>query len=159
MSLNELAVQGLAPGEDEVDTSKLRRRLLASALDGSLVYGHLLPFVLRRTEVSRVVVLRCEPSVLKSRLEARGYPAPKVLENVEAELIGLLLADSLKSFGSPRVLEFDTSHETPRRSARGIAEALRSARKRRPIDWTERYDSARKLVSLLGADRTDPAFT
>ena len=118
----------------------------------SVVYGHLLPYAVGRRMVSKAVVLRCEPSVLKERLGRRRYPSYKLLENVEAELIGTISAETHRAFGNAKTLEFDTTHSTPQGAAAGVLEAL-AARVRRAmaIDWLPGYDSGAKLMSLLSS--------
>lgn len=152
-SLDELAREaGVDPDPQtgELDTSTLRRRLPRVARRGGVVYGHLLPYVFDRASISRVVVLRCDPSLLRLRLEDRGYPKAKVAANVEAELIGLVSADAYEAFGPSRVRELDTTSRSPAESAAEVASSLsRRAAAQPRIDWTRAYDSALKLRSLL----------
>ncbi|MDE1852797.1 MAG: AAA family ATPase [Thaumarchaeota archaeon] len=154
LGLNELArAHGLlerTADESEVDTEELRKKLRESDLGPALVFGHLLPYVFEKGSLERVVVLRCEPSVLKGRLAARGYPRTKVLDNVEAELIGLVSSDAHDAFGKDRTFELDTTRSTPAQAARKAALILggkpgSAAR----IDWTRTYGSGAKLRSLL----------
>lgn len=161
--LNDLAsFYGLAPrkgGQDEVNTVELGRRVVREVSGPSLLFGHLLPYALGRKDVIRVVVLRCEPAVLKDRLSARGYPWGKIIENVEAELIGVLSADSLVAFGRDKVAEFDTTKGSQRAAATAVARTLEGQEaKSTPIDWTLTYDSPEKLRSLLAAGGTTSAF-
>jgi len=154
---------GSASGELEVSSSKLRRKLLADSPSSALVFGHMVPDVLRRGEVEFAAVLRCEPSELKKRLAARGYSDDKVTENVEAELIGVLLDSSLRAFGEAVVHEYDTTGLAPASVARRIARDYRGARahndQKQFIDWTFRYDSSTRLRSLLSAPARGPAST
>jgi len=151
--LNELASSyGLArraEGETEVDTEALGRKL--QGLAGPLVvYGHLLPFVLRSRSVSKVVVLRCDPSVLKLRLQDRGYRPRKVVDNLEAELIGVVSSDAYDAFGQDKVFELDSTREPPSDVATAAARVIRGLSPPGPrIDWTASYDSGAKLRSLL----------
>lgn len=64
--------------------------------------AHLLPCDL-------IVVLRCRPDVLASRLRARGYKEAKVLENVEAEALDVTLIETLEEFRRDQVREIDTT--------------------------------------------------
>ncbi len=152
--LNELAISfGLAKPAlrgSEVNTAALAKKISHAVSGPALVYGHLLPYVLEKRAVSRVVVLRCEPSVIKRRLLARGYTFEKVIENVEAELIGVVSSDARSAFGEQKTAEFDTSAADSRTAAACITEMVRKpGRSRPPIDWTLAYDSASKLRSLL----------
>lgn len=134
----------------EVEPAQARRAILRRSKGDCLVYGHLLADVLQGRDVGRVVVLRCDPAVLKSRLTARGYPRKKVRENVEAELIGLIAATTRTRFGGDKVAEVDTTRSDAPAAATQTARLLRSAhRAPRRIDWLEAYSSALKLRSLL----------
>jgi adenylate kinase len=153
VDLNALAKRMATPsrGEYQVDVGLLRQRLKALNPAGSVVFGHLLSDVLRRSEVAFVAVLRCEPSALKSRLESRGYERQKVTENVEAELIGVVLDSSVRRFGEDRVREYDTTSTSPAALARRMAGDYKRGRGATApwIDWTLDYDSPSKLRSLF----------
>ncbi len=69
-------------------------------------------------DVDLAVVLRCRPSVLRTRLEARGWPSTKVRENVEAEAIDLILQEAVARL--PFVFEIDTTDATPEETAVAI---------------------------------------
>lgn len=56
-----------------------------------------------------IVLLRCRPDVLSSRLKSRGYSEAKVLENVEAEACDVILIETLDAYDDSRVLEIDTT--------------------------------------------------
>jgi len=157
ISINSLAPKGRA----EVDPAQLRRKLLKMKPNRAVVYGHLLPHVLRKSEVGLVAVLRCEPSVLKGRLVKRGYPPGKVTENVEAELIGVVLDECVSRFGRDRVREYDTTSSPPKDVAKAIARDARAARRPPPawMDWTLGYDSPSMLRSLLAGSEEPPAST
>src|SRR5256885_686176 len=77
-------------GTDEVDVEALREGLRIPAKVAFLKshYSH-------RMDVNLAVVLRCRPSVLRARLEARGWPSEKVRENVEAEAIDVILQEAV----------------------------------------------------------------
>ena len=159
VGLGALVSAGGVGKEEEVDTDKLRALMSRTLAGKPVVFGHLVPYVLERSLVERVVVLRCEPAVLKKRLAKRGYPPRKTVENVEAELIGLLAADSRTAFGSRKVLEFDTTKTNPIRAAAALRVLLERGEKMAGIDWASRYDSARKLRSLLSAPSPQTAHT
>jgi adenylate kinase len=144
-----------------VDVKKLRSRLLKTDLSRAVIFGHLIPDILSEGEPGFVAVLRCEPAELKRRLSARGYPGEKVLENVEAELIGVVLDSSLRAFGASAVHEYDTTGAKPASVARKIADdyLARAIGKGPWTDWTLDYDSSTKLRSLLSSARTEPAST
>lgn len=164
IDLNSLATRERKPSSTRtihVDPATLRLRLRKLDLSGKVLYGHLLPFLLRKDELDFIAVLRCRPAVLKDRLLRRGYSSQKLRENLEAELIGVTLADCLKRFGDERLLEYDTSRGGPDLVADRILADTRGKgmKERRWIDWTLLYDSPRKLRSLFSTESTASALT
>jgi adenylate kinase len=143
-----------------VDTDRLRASLLKRLTRPCVVYGHLLSDVIRRGEVRRVFVLRCEPSELKKRLVPRDYSGKKLRDNLEAELIGVLLSSAIETYGDARVTEVDTTESSPSAAAmKMLALVDVESRKEKRIDWTLAYASAEKLVSLFPAVSTGSALT
>jgi len=151
LAINDLARKcgALGRGGSEVDVELLRDRIGREVTGPALLFGHLIPYVLDPRSARKVVILRCDPGVLKTRLARRGYSARKLRENVEAELIGVVSADAYSAFG-PNCFEFDTTRTTPGGAAERVVRLLQKARPAPRVDWTLGYDSA-KLRSLLSA--------
>ena len=126
---------------DEVDEELLRgavhQELSALPEDASvLLVGHLAHLM----PCDHVVVLRTSPRVLRDRLEARGWPVAKVLENVEAEAVGVILVEAMELEPSVPVLEVDTTSSTSEETARRIAVALDGGGpglEAGRVDWSE----------------------
>ena len=59
------------------------------------------------------IVLRLLPSELEARLEARGYSAEKIRENLEAEALDVILVEAVEICS--RVDEIDTTGRAPSR--------------------------------------------
>lgn len=76
--------------ELEVDVEALAKAITQPEED-IILDGHLAHFIPGRMNI----VLRCNPDIIRKRLEARGYSAEKVRENVEAEAIDLILSESI----------------------------------------------------------------
>ncbi len=104
-----------------VDIEKLKDKVQSLQSDEVIIveghYSHDMP-------VDIVVVLRCNPDVLKHRLEERGYSKLKILENVEAEAMGLITGEALAKFPYNKVFEIDTSHKRPEEVAKSIEEII-----------------------------------
>jgi len=120
-----------ARGSDEVDVDSLRRTLHVPAKVAFLKshYSHLM-------EANIAVVLRCRPSVLRARLEARGWPSEKVRENVEAEAIDVILQEAVARL--PFVFEVDTTSATASETAEAILAILQGKTKGHEpgtVDW------------------------
>lgn len=60
--------------------------------------------------INYAIVLRCEPDVLRDRLEKRGYNKNKVAENIQAEILGNCANFLIKKDLESPILEIDTSN-------------------------------------------------
>lgn len=121
-----------ARGSDEVDVDELRNRIQVPAKIAFLEshYSH-------RMDVNVAVVLRCKPSVLRARLEARGWPPEKVRENVEAEAIDVILQEAVERL--PFVFEVDTTHGTADETAEAVLAILQGKTQGHEpgsVDWS-----------------------
>jgi adenylate kinase len=135
---NDAVLSKTSHGAD-VDIKKLSR-VLATMLKkkGSFVIvGHLVPYVLKGASIDMVAVLRRSPNKLESTLAERKYTREKINENVSAEILGVLLYDSIKAFGKRKIGEFDTTNRTPEETAEQIIAALskRSPKRIGVVDW------------------------
>lgn len=147
------AASAAMTSEFEVDTAKAKRVIQRRPPHDVVAYGHLLPYVLPPRFVTRMVVLRCEPMVLKDRLSHRGYSFQKIVENVEAELIGVIASDAMVTFGRDRTMEVDTTGSSAMKAAQMIVRSLQARTTVSPrIDWMSNYGSARRLRSLLSPE-------
>lgn len=70
-----------------------------------------------RLPMDRVVVLRCQPSVLEARLLERGVSPAKARENAESEALDVILTEAIEEHGVDRVFEIDTTEMTPKEAA------------------------------------------
>ena len=91
-------------GEWLVDIAKLNKFLKTS--DSRIYEGN---FAHKLNNINKIIVLRCDPNILKDRLEERGYKKEKVMENLEAEAIGLIFSESIDYVGENNVVQLDTS--------------------------------------------------
>jgi len=77
---------------------------LANIIDfDGVVEGHLSHLL----KPDLTIVLRCNPAVLKERLSERNWSEEKLMENVEAELLDVILVEALEQAGE--VYEIDTT--------------------------------------------------
>ncbi|MBA3044760.1 MAG: adenylate kinase family protein [Candidatus Thermoplasmatota archaeon] len=102
-------------GDLEVDTEALSN-VLEQPTGTIIIEGHLshcLPNGL-------CVILRCHPEELRKRLSGRKYSREKVLDNLEAEAIDIILSEAVEACET--VCEIDTSSL----SVEAIADAIES---------------------------------
>jgi adenylate kinase len=82
-----------------------------------------------------IIVLRCNPEIIKERLEKRGYKPKKVLENLQAEILDVCLCES-----KGKVYEIDTTNRDVENTVNEIIEAIKHKKERKGIvNWTEDY--------------------
>ena len=64
-------------------------------------------------DTDRVVVLRCRPDVLESRLRDRGEGEASAAENAESEALDVILSEAVDRHGIDSVYEIDATDRTP----------------------------------------------
>lgn len=92
-----------------IDTEKLQNILqnyLAAGRGIVIIEGHYADIVPEEF-VSKCFVLSCPIEVLRPRLEIRGYPAPKIDENIQAEIMKVCWTDALDLYGPAKVTKID----------------------------------------------------
>jgi len=125
-------------GSYNVDTDMLGGLLQDHRNKMTILDGHLAHYV----ECDVIIVLRCAPELLGKRLRARGYREEKVRENVQAEILDVILSESVES--NPNTYEIDCTSL----SVDEIAEAIKDIINRRDtdrfipgrVDWTEEME-------------------
>ncbi|GBC71799.1 hypothetical protein HRbin02_01587 [Candidatus Calditenuaceae archaeon HR02] len=144
------------PGELEVHPVKLAARAGARIRrEGRdvVIATHII-FKPRSIPIGAVIVLRRSPLRLLEELRLRGYPEEKVLENVEAELLGVVYVDALRKVGEGRVFQIDTTERGAMESVELAHRILRGEWSGDEVDWVsllERDGSLQGLLSMLSA--------
>ncbi|BAN90781.1 adenylate kinase family protein [Aeropyrum camini] len=101
-------------------------------------------------EVALVVLLRTNPLLLEERLEARGWPRGKVVENVVAEAFGEIAWELVEYGFESATIEVDTSLRSPRDVAREVFDRAERWDTGISIDWFESVEVASRVAELLG---------
>jgi adenylate kinase len=157
LSLNEISIRNKlgkwTNGEFVVDLQRLRRQRLSTR--GKIIVGHLLPYVVPSSQLDFVVILRCSPTVLRKRYIERGYPKPKIEQNILAELLDLVSFAALRRYGRLKVSEFDTTHsKNPRTVTRRILATIDGKRPKHYGSTNWARNVARSHHRLLRIMRT-----
>ncbi len=120
---------------DIIDVEALAERMPKQAGPPKVIYeghlSHLLP-------VDAVWIVRCDPFILRPRLEARGYKRGKVLENLEAEALDVILMEALEKH--LRIVQRDGTRRSPEELYSAFAGVDFDALKRpdlEPVDWSD----------------------
>lgn len=119
-------------GEKEIDTVKLSAAVFEPH-ETVIVVGHLAHYIPNTV----CIILRCHPNRMKQRLSSRNYSKEKVLENMEAEAIDIILTEALEAWDN--VFEIDTSDLAPELVADAIEKIINgNADEYSPgkIDWS-----------------------
>ncbi|MFA6679403.1 MAG: adenylate kinase family protein [Candidatus Methanomethylophilaceae archaeon] len=99
--------------------------------------GHLAHFV----DCDTIIVIRCAPSVIYERLERRGYDHEKILENVQAEVLDVILCESIDT-GLP-TFEIDCTSLTVDESVERTEDIIhKKTNDYQPgnVNWTEEME-------------------
>jgi adenylate kinase len=109
--------QQLLMGEDAdretliADTKKLQRyldNLISDSPENYVIVGHFADEVPEEL-LEFLVVLRCNPITLTQRLRTRQWSQSKILENVQAEILGECTMQALLRHKREKVFEIDTT--------------------------------------------------
>ncbi|MFQ6011089.1 MAG: adenylate kinase family protein [Nitrososphaerales archaeon] len=127
--MNDLIIdKGFILKRDEsgiiVDLKSLRRELIGERYQETVIIGHLLPQVFQRGDLSRTIVLRCDPEELLKRYIPRGYDPKKVEDNLWSEIIDSSLSESIERFGVRSTAEFNTTEKRPKQVAQEISDLI-----------------------------------
>lgn len=118
----------------DVDIKKLKNNIKKLITKKSLVVGHLAPYVLTKSQAKAVIVLRKSPYSLVSVYKKRKYPHQKMIENLDAEILGIIAYDSIKKFGKNKVYQIDTTKSTPK-TVKKIKSIFEDGFKEDKVDW------------------------
>jgi len=134
IDLNALVIrEKLHDGKDRerdtliVDTDALEKRvraLVADEISDVILEGHL-SHHLSIPDV--IIVLRASPSELERRLRSRGYHERKIRENVEAEMLDVILVESVEN--PDKVYEIDTTGKPVKEVAGTVDDIIRAVKK------------------------------
>lgn len=125
-----------------IDINSLDKYFIDFNLSNELVFleGHLSHHL---RSVKYVVILRCHPHNLEIRLQKKGWKPEKIKENVEAEILDIILCETVEIHPEKNIFEIDTTKKSIKSVSRSIIEIVNN--KFLPIkkynigkiDWSE----------------------
>lgn len=123
-----------------VDFKKLRDFIdkISKKSENIVLDGHLSHFL----DSNYTIVLRCNPKILIERLRERGYSEEKVMENVQAEILDVCLAEAIENHDHPedRIYEINTTNRSPESIADEIIMALKNKESKVGcVNWLDDY--------------------
>ena len=103
-----------------------------------------------RERTRKVIVLRCHPKVLDSRLRKKGWSGKKVRENVLAEILDACYMIAVSYYGAKKVYQLDTSSRRPEKCvALAKKNLLQQASTSVTINWIATLKRERGLGRYL----------
>jgi adenylate kinase len=93
--------------------------------------------------IEKVIVLRCHPKELLSRLQKKGWNRTKIQENLDAEMLDIILCESINQHDESNTYEIDTTNSNPIQCSSIIIDLIRHGFKNDTrvspgkVDWSE----------------------
>jgi len=117
-----------------------------------IVEGHYFDFIPKKL-VNKIIILRSYPSVLKERLENRGYNQSKINENVQAEILGNIMGLILEIYDQIPLFQLDTSHidieESKNLILNFLQDKISSTKVSDYIDWLPILEEKKELEQFF----------
>jgi adenylate kinase len=139
IDINKIAIESNYIENDEVgiqvDVQNLKKDLNKKLSTKSLIVGHLAPYVIEKSNVDVVIILRKNPYKLEEVYETRGYSKEKIKENLGSEILGVTAHDALSEFGTENTFQIDTTTKTPQEVVEKIQKIIQEHDNDDNVDW------------------------
>ena len=139
IDINKIAIESNYIEKDEVgiqvDVQNLRKDLNKRLSTKSLIVGHLAPYVVEKSKVDVVIILRKNPYKLEEVYEARRYSKEKIKENLGSEILGITAHDAISEFGTENTFQIDTTTKTPQEVVEKIQKIIQERNYDDDVDW------------------------
>jgi|TARA_B110000438_G_scaffold266413_1_gene280467 adenylate kinase len=127
-------------GEWLLDLDKLNRLVKDLKLEDGFYEGHTSHTL---DDLEMVLLLRCDPLVLRERLTKRNYSKEKINENLEAEALNIILDEALDHIEAEKIFQLDTTHLNPQESSKKVMEFINGN-----IKLDETFDYSERIMDL-----------
>ncbi len=116
-----------------------------------VIDGHYAAAVTPKTHVTHIFVLRRNPVELRTVMQQRGYSQQKQDENIAAEILDIVLTETLQKHPKEKVCELDTSTKTAEKTLNDVLAVLEGKKKCRIgcVDWIATLEAEGKLDEYL----------
>lgn len=119
----------------DVDVTKLKKVLKKNILKKSIIVGHLAPYVLTKSQISKAIILRKNPYSLSKIYKKRRYSKKKTAENLGSEVLGIIAFETVKKFGKKKSFQIDTTSKSISKISKQITDIIHGKAKEDVIDW------------------------
>ncbi len=120
----------------DVDTVKLEKILEQKISEKKVIVGHLAPYVLDKTKVKIVIVLRRNPYDLISVYKERKYTDEKSKENLGSEVLGVILHDAISKF-QEKAFQINTSGKSIQEVVKKVMALISNNEGNEEVDWLD----------------------
>ena len=138
VDINKEAIKAGMPKQNDsidVDIKQMQELLKGIITDKTLIVGHLAVYVISKTQVSKVVVLRKNPYDLIPIYEKRKYADGKKNDNLGSEILGIIAYDSIKKFGESKTFQVNTTSLTQQQTIKKIEGVISGDSNGDTVDW------------------------
>ena len=132
-------------GDIEVDTTKLKNEIQKLNLNKLLIVGHLAPYVLDKSNIDLVIILRKNPYNLIEIYKERNYQNSKIKQNTGSEILGVIANDSILSFGKEKSYEINTTNKTPKIILEDILNIINNKKGGDIVDWLRLVEEKKEI--------------
>jgi len=92
-----------------IDIEKARKYFTEKSIYNAVLDGHNTILIYPCKKIDKIILLRCSPYILYERLKRKGYSNPKIIENVQAEILDIIARDVYSYCDRNKVFEKDVS--------------------------------------------------
>jgi adenylate kinase len=162
VDLTDLALRNnLVLGKDEkrdtviIDEKKMRRQISQiiekTEKNEIVVDGHYAVNVVPQKLVTLVFVLRRDPVELRKFMKQRGYPEPKLVENLASEILDVCLVDTLNAGYEGRTCELNVTGKKTEETVKTMLELMADPSKCGVgvVDWLGKLENEGLLDEYL----------
>jgi len=121
---------------NDVDTAKLEKILEQKISEKNVIVGHLAPYVLDKSIVKIIIVLRKSPYDLISVYKERKYTDKKSRENLGSEVLGIIAHDTISKF-QEKTYQINTSGKSIQEIVEKVMTLISSNKGNEEVDWLD----------------------
>jgi len=153
IDINQVAKSGglFEKNEDvnDVDPEKLKKILQDKISEKNLIVGHLAPYVLDKSQVKIMIILRRDPYELVSVYKKRKYTDKKIRENVGSEVLGIIAHDAISKFHE-KVFQINNNGKNIEEEVEKVMSLISGDKASEEVDWLDLVTKNNDLEKFFG---------
>ena len=119
----------------QVDVENLKKDIKKMITNRSLIVGHLAPYIVDKSDVEVIIILRKSPYKLVEVYEKRNYSKEKIKENLGSEILGIITHDAISEFGVEKIFQIDTTNKMTGEIIEKIHTIINERSDNDEVDW------------------------